>query len=306
MNKKIVISLLIIGAVAAAGISATVAYFSDKEVSTGNAFTAGTINLEVGDANIVVNGPTNNVVAWEPKNLTEEKFFNFTDLKPGDNGGDTIKIKVGSNPAWVCAEIKNVVSTEEGLTNPETKIQDTDVKGELDEELYITFFTDGNCDGIKNENDVTLKDWTLFANVGKFALADKTIGAEFKPGIVSCVSKNWCFGTINPTNGACDGSLVGNKSQSDKLVADIALEAIQTRHNENFVCNDSCANIDCSHDATGAPITGSTCYAGQCVGFGAPGWRRMPTGACEFTGTLVGSGPYTDNTCTTLVPALPI
>lgn len=296
MNKKIIISLSIIGIAVAVGIGATVAYFSDKEISLGNTFTAGTINLEVGDANITSNGPVNNTQAWEPKNLTEEKFFDLSDLKPGDNGGDTIKIKVGSNPAWVCAEINNIKSTEEGVTDPETKLSDTDVKGELDEELYITFFKDENCDGIKDENDTTLVPWKLFANVGRFALADSITGTEFKPGEVTCISKNWCFG--NPTEG-CDGSEVGNKSQSDKLVADIALEAIQTRHNGSFVCVDSCANIDCSQGGT---IAGSTCYQGQCVGFGASAWRKMPTGACEFTGTLVGSGPYTDNTCTTLMP----
>lgn len=270
MNKKIVISLSIIGIAAAVGIGATVAYFSDKEVSLGNTFTAGTINLEVGDANITSNGPINNTKEWDPKNLTEEKFFDFADLKPGDNGGDTIKIKVGSNPAWVCAEINNIKSTEEEVTNPEAKIGDTDAKGELDEELYITFFKDENCDGVKNGNDVTLVPWKLFANVGRFALADSITGTEFKPGIVSCVSKNWCFGAPDVETGACDGSKVGNKSQSDKLVADIALEAIQTRHNGNFVCVNQPRTCQTSADCNLNGPVGSTCCAGKCVGMGAP------------------------------------
>lgn len=45
--KKIIISLSIIGAVAAIGIGATVALFSDTETSAGNIFTAGTMDLKV-------------------------------------------------------------------------------------------------------------------------------------------------------------------------------------------------------------------------------------------------------------------
>ena len=47
MNKKLIISLSIIGAVAAVAIGATVAYFNDVETSTGNIFTAGTMDLKV-------------------------------------------------------------------------------------------------------------------------------------------------------------------------------------------------------------------------------------------------------------------
>ncbi len=47
MNKKIVLSLLAIAVVAAAGIGATIAFFSDTEKSQGNVFTAGSIDLKV-------------------------------------------------------------------------------------------------------------------------------------------------------------------------------------------------------------------------------------------------------------------
>jgi len=110
----------------------------------GNQFTAGSIDLKVGDSAVVVNGPSGATQGWEPTDLTNEKFFDLNDLKPGDNGHDTIKIKVGSNPAWVCGEISNIRSTEETLTNPETKMQDTDAKGEIDEQLYIAGRNIGN------------------------------------------------------------------------------------------------------------------------------------------------------------------
>jgi len=46
MNPKILISLSVIGAVAAMAIGGTIAYFSDVETSTGNTFTAGSLEFE--------------------------------------------------------------------------------------------------------------------------------------------------------------------------------------------------------------------------------------------------------------------
>ncbi len=47
MNKKIVVSLAVIGVVAVIAIGATIAYFSDTETSANNMFVAGTIDLKV-------------------------------------------------------------------------------------------------------------------------------------------------------------------------------------------------------------------------------------------------------------------
>ena len=49
MNKRILISLSVIGAVAAFAIGGTIAYFSDVETSTGNTFSAGTLDLKIRD-----------------------------------------------------------------------------------------------------------------------------------------------------------------------------------------------------------------------------------------------------------------
>ena len=51
MNKKILVSLSVIGAVAAIVIGGTAAWFSNTETSTGNVLTAGTIDLEVNSQN---------------------------------------------------------------------------------------------------------------------------------------------------------------------------------------------------------------------------------------------------------------
>ena len=56
MNKRIIISLSVIGLVAAIAIGGTMAYFNDTEVSTGNVFTAGSIDLKVDHTLATYNG----------------------------------------------------------------------------------------------------------------------------------------------------------------------------------------------------------------------------------------------------------
>ena len=51
MNKKILVSLAVIGVAAAIAIGGTIAYFSDTETSTGNTFTAGTIDISIDGQN---------------------------------------------------------------------------------------------------------------------------------------------------------------------------------------------------------------------------------------------------------------
>src|SRR3989344_4407174 len=99
MNKKILISLSVIGVVAAIAVGGTVAYFSDTETSTGNTFTAGAIDLTVDSTQHYNNAVCVNNVweleagqagqtvpqypvigsacegTWSPANLGAQKFF---------------------------------------------------------------------------------------------------------------------------------------------------------------------------------------------------------------------------------------
>jgi len=49
MNKKILISLSVIGVVSTIAIGGTIAYFSDVKTSAGNTLTAGTLDLKIRD-----------------------------------------------------------------------------------------------------------------------------------------------------------------------------------------------------------------------------------------------------------------
>ena len=54
------------------------------------------------------------------------------------------------------------------------------------------------------------------------------------------IGKMWCFGTIKFDDDGnitgCDGSLVGNDSQTDVVQGDIQFYAVQKRNNDNFQC----------------------------------------------------------------------
>src|SRR3989344_8349373 len=116
--RRILISLGVIAFVGALVAGATGAFFSDTETSTGNTFAAGDIDLQIDNESYAIDfnipgfqgTPTgalvfNPATSWELTDLEAgvQKFFNFSDLKPGDIGEDTISIHVGSNDAWMCA-----------------------------------------------------------------------------------------------------------------------------------------------------------------------------------------------------------
>src|SRR3989344_2031755 len=129
--KKILLSFGIIAVAATIVVGATGAFFSDTETSTGNTFTAGDIDLKIDNESYAIDytipgypSPTGALVlststTWTLTDLTVEKFFNFTDLKPGDFGEDTISIHVGSNDAWLCASANITTDSDGTITEPE-------------------------------------------------------------------------------------------------------------------------------------------------------------------------------------------
>ena len=84
--KKILLSLaLILVFGTAAYIGGTGAFFSDTETSTNNTFTAGAIDLKIDNTSYYL-GVANPGTTWPSQDLTNQKFFDFSDLKPSDYG----------------------------------------------------------------------------------------------------------------------------------------------------------------------------------------------------------------------------
>lgn len=102
MMKKIILSVAIIGAVAAIVVGATTAYFSDTETSTGNTFTAGTIDIAIDNQN-----------PWTG-------HYDMPDLKPGETGYINFNIQnVGQNPVNVSKHVGNFVESTGIQSEPE-------------------------------------------------------------------------------------------------------------------------------------------------------------------------------------------
>jgi len=141
MNKRILISLSVIGAVATIVIGGTVAYFSDTEASTGNTFTAETLDLKVGDQDDPM------VVTVVRNNMQPQTPYTYQ----GYNQQFVLR-NAGSLPGTVSWTIKNVENSENGCNEPETSLFDTTCgtgtdQGELGQYTWIKWFEKGGTHG---------------------------------------------------------------------------------------------------------------------------------------------------------------
>ena len=246
--KKILVSFSIIAAVAAVVIGATTAFFNDTETSTGNTFSAGAIDLQI-DSNATYNGDAVSSATWDLRDLvpTADKFFNFSDIKPGDSGEDTISLHVTNNDAWACLNIvptKNddVSSNEPELASPDVANTDSIYDGELAQNMVFTIWADTCAD--------TGRRATVGDNIYQ-ADCDRLLSegpAPITPSAYALATPALNIFT-NQTADPLDGSLihylgfgwsipttVGNVIQTDSYQADISFYVEQSRNNAQFVC----------------------------------------------------------------------
>lgn len=262
--KKLLMSFLIIGIVGLAAFGAARSFFSDEEKSTGNTFQAGAIDLKVSNKSYYNLVPREDL-SWESGDLTNQYFFNYTDLKPGDLGEDTIDLKVNTNPAYACMDIKVTGTPENGQSEPEALVDDTpgENQGELQNELHFTFWADDGDNVLETDEVgkifVDNKTIQQISDDGSITLADSQKNVWLNPvagGPMSAdttyyIGKVWCFGELtqdpvaansepnDPTQVAgfkCNGEPVTNASQTDGVVGDVMFTAVQSRNNDAFYC----------------------------------------------------------------------
>jgi len=125
---RIIKSLMVIAAVAAVSVGATGAYFSDSETSTGNSFTAGTLDLKVDnqDDPMVVHIDRTGMMPY-----------------PGwshSYGGQWILKNNGNLPGKFSVKIQNIQNSENSCEEPESAMSDTcnapGDQGELGSQMY--------------------------------------------------------------------------------------------------------------------------------------------------------------------------
>ncbi len=255
--KKLIISGSVVVVVAVLVTGATIAFFNDIETSTGNIFTAGTIDLTIDSNGSSYNGASLPDKNFPAKDLIDEKFFVFDDIKPGDYGVRDISIHVSSNPAYVCLIIHNKNDDDNGITDPEDEVDNVDDNldgtpfGDLSGDLELFAWEDMNADQtydpVTGEVPLTHDDGGVdpdsFFDITYEIMFDSTAGiGPFVQNGNRNFALAWCAGTqtVDHVTGeiTCDGSGMGDISQSDIFTADISLYAEQVRNNPDFTCAD--------------------------------------------------------------------
>lgn len=299
--KRIFGSIGTIAVISAALVGGTGAFFSDTEQSSGNTFAAGVIDLTIdndsyynrnrcaidaqdidtdlnvteylwqGIASYPVPG-TNCSTSFPASDLGQGLlFFNFADLKPDDEGEDTISIHGGTNDAYACMDV--VLTSNDDRSSNEPELDSGDIAedinntwdGELAQTLQMLWWADDGDNVLEDNESILSGGVQTIANLastsGPFsvALADAThnVWASTTPGVIPggqirYVAKAWCFGTlaaaplpagqgVSPSAApgvTCDGTGLGNGTQTDGLTLDVAFRAVQARHNTAFLCNE--------------------------------------------------------------------
>jgi len=271
--KKILLGLLVAGAVGGVAMLATNAFFSDTETSTGNTFQAGKLDLKVSSTchydGMVCSGESAAAKVWQEesagsstypqllqqpcsctwmeKDITayNNLFFNFKDIKPGDYGENTVDFKVVDNPAWMCANLHA-----------------TDL-GNLYKYLSVVWWVDngdnklGAYEKVLYDGPRTIQQWFSLPGVTNNTLpltfADSYLNWLTWPGptppnttpipgnVTQYMGIGWCFGNMVLTPGTgigftCSGIGDQNDAQGTSVVADLSFNVEQFRNNPTFRC----------------------------------------------------------------------
>lgn len=275
--SRIVLGLVLIVGATGAVVSGTGAFFSDTETSIGNVFTAGAIDLLVDNTSYVTSTSTGQLAlspstSWPEGNLNDgvltlHKFFDFNDIKPDDEGEDTISLHT-QNDAYICMDVTLTANNDNSSNEPE--LADGDAQdngldnwdGELAQNIQMFWWSDDG-DNVYEDNEDSISGgiqtlYNLASSSGSFsvALADSLDSVWDTPtlpgGVTKYIAKAWCFGTLGlaavpagqgvspltATGVTCDGSSLNNVTQTDSALLDVEFRAVQARNNDDFVCDE--------------------------------------------------------------------
>lgn len=230
-------TLIILGVLAVVG-----AAFYVRGIEPGTTFATGGLNLKI-DSKGYYNGSLVPSATWALKNLVpgSDKFFNFDDIKPGDYGCEVISMHV-NNHAWLCLDVKNLHTAENGVNEPESLINGgpNDL---ADGTEFFGWMDDG--DGKfepPNEKAIfgtsTQAASYVFASSTTYAIADSR-GSMCRAATKRYVGMCWCAGdlTVLP-NGSfhCDATALGNEAQTDSFSVDFSIRAELAYSKPKFQC----------------------------------------------------------------------
>jgi len=203
------------------------------------------------DSHTIYNGEFQAGLSWSLKNLVPgvDRFFNFSDVKPGDTGLNTISIHV-DNDAYVCLDFTNLQDQENGTNEPESLV-DLTVTGELSSAIEFFGWRD---DG---DNVFEVGERPLFGTSSQAAvevlattsypLADHTIDEVFEAGETYYVGITWCAGDLevdlDTATISCDAEAMGNEYQTDSFTVDVSLRAVEANSFFDYTCKDPSVDL---------------------------------------------------------------
>jgi predicted ribosomally synthesized peptide with SipW-like signal peptide len=174
---------------------------------------------------------------WESKDLVNERFFDFADVKPQDTGSNLISLTVSSNEAYMCLSVAKKQDKENTLIDPETEAGDiAGPAGEMGDYLMVA----GWYSDVNGNKSSLMFGPTDIKDLGSITYADSATGTPMLPNVTKYVHLEWCMGnmTLSGNTATCNGNVPNiNQSQTDAFLADLQFYAVQTRNNGTFKCS---------------------------------------------------------------------
>lgn len=233
-------------------LSVVILAFGFRAEATGFTFAMGNsktkFDLKI-DSQAFYNGAAVPGSTWSLKNLNPhaDKFFSFSDIKPGDRGTSTISFHVNKD-AWICLDFEKLKEQENGRNEPEMQEDASGGanSGELaDGTEFFAWYDDG--DNVFETNEKAIFGTTtgkqaatkVFDNK-TYPLADSVVGGAFTASTTRYVAITWCAGdlSVNLATAAigCDGEALGNEAQTDSFTVDVSIRAEGAKDNKKFKC----------------------------------------------------------------------
>jgi predicted ribosomally synthesized peptide with SipW-like signal peptide len=223
--RKVLLSVLMIGAVGATAFGASRAWFSDTEVSTGNSFTTGTINIDVDGQD-----------PWEEQ-------YALADMKPSQTDYiDFVVHNTGGNPVNLYKTLQSFTFQDIERTESEDEAEAKYPAGEVPElDQAINYDLRVELYNVEPTESVQPVWWeTIYTDDDGIKL-DSLEGKDMYLGMIPA---DWYMKVKQSYH--MPGEETGNEYQGDQLTFDIKLYAEQLT-NHIVLENKYLANTDVSH-----------------------------------------------------------
>ena len=306
--KRIITSLSLIAAVGVFAVGGTIAFFSDTETSTGNTFSVGGIDLDIGHESYF-NEVASASSTWNLADLDDSSgpsgsgqylYYNISDVMPGDRGAGVVELQVTGSDSYACVVHSLTEDHDNGLTDAEAAAGDAtggDNEGELADELMTMNWIETDGDGVYEDNEILVVAPTVVSSylstasdlvvaISDTSGSDAFGGTPLAAGTSYYLGTAVCHGTLaanaaaagsgsptDPNNNGftCDGSSATNLTQGDNIETTIEFYAEQSQNNDSFLCSSAASAADIT-DSYSTGFEPSAYLTGNIDG--QDGWKK--------------------------------